>query len=188
MKQGILVIALECIVAAAGSYRVGATIYRIKRVFVYSVLAAWIYMCRRALGFSTLTVWCQEFLDTLCSSPNACYVLTGAHFGTTFPHLLVKTYTGLVPDSPDKTYTGRLFGFRVNERSEAGPRMQWLRLKPPKEAFQNRNFQTLTDSSASQQSRGRREAKLAEPSDIFEGMEGIQEDLSESDEEDEVNA
>lgn len=88
-----------------------------------------------------------------------------------------------MPESPEKIYTGRLFGFRINERSEAGPRMQWLRMKAPLEAFQNRNFQMLTDSSTSQQPRGRREAKPDETTDIFEGMEGIEEVASESDEE-----
>ena len=41
----------------------------------------------------------------------------------------------------------------------------------------------LTDSSTSQQPRGRREAKPDETTDIFEGMEGIEEEASESDEE-----
>jgi hypothetical protein len=107
----------------------------------------------------------------------------GAHFGTSFPHLLVKTYAGLVPDTPEKTYTARIFGFRINELSESGPRMQWLRMKPSPDVLQSKSYQMLAGSSTPQQSRGRRELKPTEPTDMFEGMEGIQEEISESDEE-----
>ncbi|KAG2187791.1 hypothetical protein INT44_005481 [Umbelopsis vinacea] len=158
-KLAILAIAPASTVADVEFYRVDGTTYRIKKVFVYFAQAAWIYMFHRALG---------------------------AHFGTTFPHLLVKTYAGLVPDTAEKTYTGRLFGFRINELSESGPRMQWLRTKASPEVVQSKSYQMLTGSSAAQQTRTRRELKSSEPTDIFEGMEGIEE-ISESDEE-ELNA
>lgn len=65
----------------------------------------------------------------------------GAHFGTTFPHLFAQAFPDIIPSRPDhhyqqqqqqpNTYVAKLFGFRVNERSKAGPRMAWLRMTPP---------------------------------------------------------
>lgn len=43
---------------------------------------------------------------------------------------MFETYPELVPRSKANIYEPRIFGFRVNERSAAGPRMQWLRMKP----------------------------------------------------------
>lgn len=57
----------------------------------------------------------------------------GAHFGTTFPHLLFQSFPELVPRAPTKIYVPRIFGFRVSERAKSGPRMQWLRLRPATE-------------------------------------------------------
>ena len=37
----------------------------------------------------------------------------------------------MVPAPRASIYQPRIFGFRVNERSRAGPRMQWLRMRPP---------------------------------------------------------
>lgn len=43
----------------------------------------------------------------------------GAAFGTTFPHLFLMTFDGLVPDalSPDTSYVPRVFGFRVHNNT-----------------------------------------------------------------------
>ena len=57
------------------------------------------------------------------------YIL-GAHFGTTFPHLFVETFSDDIKLKPSKAYVGRLFGFRISEQSVTGPRMQWLRMIP----------------------------------------------------------
>lgn len=54
----------------------------------------------------------------------------GAHFGTTYAHLLFQSYYELVPAPRPHIYQPRIFGFRVNEKSVVGPRMQWLRMRP----------------------------------------------------------
>lgn len=56
---------------------------------------------------------------------------TGAHFGTTYAHLLFQSFSELVPAPRASIYQPRIFGFRVNEKSNVGPRMQWLRMRPP---------------------------------------------------------
>lgn len=56
--------------------------------------------------------------------------LIGAHFGSTFPHLLLFTYPDLVPEGRTQIYKPKIFGFRVNERSVVGPKLQWLRQRP----------------------------------------------------------
>lgn len=56
-------------------------------------------------------------------------VCLGAHFGTTFPHLLFETYPDLLPKIKPYIYQPRIFGFRVHESSRSGPQMQWLRMR-----------------------------------------------------------
>lgn len=65
-----------------------------------------------------------------------CLLTLGAHFGSTFPHLLLFTYPDLVPDGRTQIYKPKIFGFRVNERSIVGPQLQWLRLRPEGEEVQ----------------------------------------------------
>jgi casein kinase II subunit beta len=43
---------------------------------------------------------------------------------------MFETYPELVPKAKARIYQPRIFGFRVNERSRSGPRMQWLRMRP----------------------------------------------------------
>lgn len=57
--------------------------------------------------------------------------MLGAHFGTTYAHLLFQSYADLVPPPRGIVYQPRIFGFRVSEKSPVGPRMQWLRMRPP---------------------------------------------------------
>ncbi|KAG2180932.1 hypothetical protein INT43_008512 [Umbelopsis isabellina] len=131
----------------------------------------------------SVRMFCPSCLDIYVPPSSRFLNVDGAHFGTTFPHLLIKTYAGLAPETPEKTYTARLFGFRVNERSDVGPRVQHMRMKAPPEVTQGRSFQMLTNSSTVQ----RREPKTSESKDIFEGMEGIEEEISESDDDENVN-
>ncbi|KAG0174120.1 casein kinase 2 regulatory subunit [Apophysomyces sp. BC1015] len=57
-------------------------------------------------------------------------LVDGAHFGSTYLHLLFMSYPQLVPAPKCHIYQPRIFGFRVNEVSSTGPRMQWLRRRP----------------------------------------------------------
>lgn len=56
----------------------------------------------------------------------------GAHFGTSYAHLMFQSFKELVPLARRHIYQPKISGFRVNERSRSGPRMQWLRMRPPK--------------------------------------------------------
>ncbi|KAF7728058.1 casein kinase 2 regulatory subunit [Apophysomyces ossiformis] len=79
---------------------------------------------------SVVRLYCPSCKDVY-AAPAKYNSTDGAHFGTTFPHLLCETYPEAVPSNPPITYTPRIFGFRVNELSPTGPRVQWLRLQPP---------------------------------------------------------
>lgn len=64
-----------------------------------------------------------------------------------------------------------------------GPRVQHMRMKAPPEVTHGRSFQMLTNTSTTQ----RREPKTPESKDLFEGMQGIEEEISESDDEENAN-
>ncbi|SAL99798.1 hypothetical protein [Absidia glauca] len=91
---------------------------------------------------STVRLYCPNCKDIYIPSNNKHATIDGAHFGTTFPHLFAQAFPDIIPSRPDyysqqqqqqqpNTYVAKLFGFRVNERSKAGPRMAWLRMTPP---------------------------------------------------------
>jgi casein kinase II subunit beta len=54
----------------------------------------------------------------------------GAHFGSTYCHLLFLSYPELVPRPNSHRYQPSIFGFKVNSRSQTGPKNQWLRQRP----------------------------------------------------------
>ncbi|RKP06554.1 casein kinase II subunit beta-like protein, partial [Thamnocephalis sphaerospora] len=79
----------------------------------------------------TVRLYCPSCQD-LYNPPNVRHQrIDGAYFGTTFAHLFLMTFAGVLP--PLRTlpgaYTPQIFGFRVNERSMAGQRMGWLRAR-----------------------------------------------------------
>ena len=43
---------------------------------------------------------------------------------------MFQTYAELIPKPKAHLYQPRIFGFRVNESSRSGPKMQWLRMRP----------------------------------------------------------
>lgn len=65
------------------------------------------------------------------------WLLIGAHFGTTFPHLFFQTFPDIVKKVSPTIYTARLFGFRIHHSSLPGSRMQWLRIKQKAENNDN---------------------------------------------------
>lgn len=73
----------------------------------------------------------------------------GAHFGTTYPHLLFLNHSEFTPTSIQRTYQPRIFGFRVNESSPVGPRNQWLRKRYVREETINDNLSSTEDSTNS---------------------------------------
>ncbi|KAG2224797.1 hypothetical protein INT45_005321 [Circinella minor] len=82
-------------------------------------------------GQSPVRLYCPNCKDIYTCNNNKYSNVDGAHFGTTFPHLFFKTFSNEIKLKPSKTYVGKLFGFRINEQSVTGPRMQWLRMIPP---------------------------------------------------------
>ncbi|KAI7859850.1 casein kinase II regulatory subunit-domain-containing protein [Circinella umbellata] len=82
-------------------------------------------------GKESVRLYCPRCMD-LYNPPSSIFQnVDGAHFGTTYAHLLFQSFYELVPAPRASIYQPRIFGFRVNERSRAGPRMQWLRMRPP---------------------------------------------------------
>ncbi|KAL0097777.1 casein kinase II beta subunit CKB1 [Phycomyces blakesleeanus] len=81
-------------------------------------------------GQESIRMYCPRCMD-LYSAPSSVHqCIDGAHFGSTYHHLLFLAYPELVPAPKRHIYQPRIFGFRVNEKSQAGPRMQWLRMRP----------------------------------------------------------
>ncbi|KAI8140841.1 casein kinase II, regulatory subunit [Fennellomyces sp. T-0311] len=82
-------------------------------------------------GREGVRLYCPRCMD-LYNPPSSIFQnVDGAHFGTTYAHLLFQSFYELVPAPRAHIYQPRIFGFRVNERSRVGPRMQWLRMRPP---------------------------------------------------------
>ncbi|CAG8570587.1 574_t:CDS:2 [Paraglomus brasilianum] len=80
-------------------------------------------------GRDTVKLFCPNCLDIYVPPSSRFTTLDGAYFGTTFPHLLFQQFPDLQPQNEMKIYEPRIFGFRVNEKSRSGPRMQWLRMR-----------------------------------------------------------
>ncbi|GAB5587507.1 casein kinase 2 regulatory subunit [Umbelopsis nana] len=87
-------------------------------------------------GIEAVRFFCPCCLDVYSPQTTRHSTIDGAHFGSTFPHLLLFTYPDLVPDGRTQIYKPKIFGFRVNERSIVGPQLQWLRLRPEGEEVQ----------------------------------------------------
>ncbi|KAI7828421.1 casein kinase II regulatory subunit-domain-containing protein [Kickxella alabastrina] len=80
----------------------------------------------------SVKLFCPSCND-IYSPPSSRYQkVDGAYFGTTFPHMFFQTFPSLVPEDQSALYTPSIYGFAINERSKAGPRMQWLRMLPEK--------------------------------------------------------
>ncbi|KAI8384556.1 casein kinase II, regulatory subunit [Radiomyces spectabilis] len=96
---------------------------------------------------STVRLYCPNCKD-IYIPPNSKYKnIDGAHFGTTFPHLFLQTFQDIIPTMSSQVYVAKIFGFRINEQSPSGPRMKWLRQKPPRNRLSSR---TSTETSSSE--------------------------------------
>ncbi|OLL26703.1 Casein kinase II subunit beta-1 [Neolecta irregularis DAH-3] len=85
----------------------------------------------------TVKLYCPNCFDIYIPPNSRFQRIDGAFFGTTFPHLFFKTYPELVPIPSTKVYEPKIFGFRVSGRAKSGPRMSWLRMRPPIDSGNN---------------------------------------------------
>ncbi|KAI9341832.1 casein kinase II, regulatory subunit [Pilaira anomala] len=78
----------------------------------------------------SVRLYCPSCMDLYCPPNPMFQTIDGSHFGTTYAHLMFETYTDLFAKPKPHIYQPRIFGFRVNESSRSGPKMQWLRMRP----------------------------------------------------------
>ncbi|KAI8394299.1 casein kinase II regulatory subunit-domain-containing protein [Radiomyces spectabilis] len=81
-------------------------------------------------GRESVRMYCPNCFDLYSPPASIHHCIDGAHFGTSYHHLLLLNFSEL-PTMKNHIYQPRIFGFRVNEKSRAGPRMQWIRMRPP---------------------------------------------------------
>ncbi|CAO0789298.1 unnamed protein product [Mucor circinelloides] len=81
-------------------------------------------------GRESVHLYCPRCLDIYTPPGSIHRCVDGAHFGSTYCQLLFLTYPELVPSPNSHIYQPRIFGFRINPKSIAGPRNQWLRMRP----------------------------------------------------------
>lgn len=88
-------------------------------------------------GHETVRLYCPCCNDIYIPSSSRYLNIDGAFFGTTFPGLLVKMFPeienqcGIRIGKVNQNNIGiKLFGFKIHELSQSGPRMKWLRTHP----------------------------------------------------------
>lgn len=88
-------------------------------------------------GQETVRLYCPCCNDIYIPSSSRYLNIDGAFFGTTFPGLLVKMFPEIENqcrlriDKVNQLDFGiKLFGFKIHELSQSGPRMKWLRMHP----------------------------------------------------------
>lgn len=88
-------------------------------------------------GQETVRLYCPCCNDIYLPSSSRYLNIDGAFFGTTFPGLLIKMFPEIENqcririEKVNQDGLGlKLFGFKINELSNSGPRMKWLRMHP----------------------------------------------------------
>ncbi|KAI9506154.1 putative casein kinase II subunit beta-2, partial [Coemansia spiralis] len=81
----------------------------------------------------SVKLFCPSCLDIYSPPSSRHQKIDGAYFGTSFPHMFFQAFPSLIPTGSGLVYTPRIYGFAINEQSKAGPRMQWLRMRPKAE-------------------------------------------------------
>lgn len=87
-------------------------------------------------GIETIRLYCPCCCDIYLPNSSRYLNIDGAFFGTTFAALFIKMYPDIEKQCAmrsSKLFDLKLFGFKLNKKSLAGPRMQWLRIKPTTE-------------------------------------------------------
>ncbi|KAJ1664714.1 casein kinase 2 regulatory subunit [Coemansia sp. RSA 1813] len=114
----------------------------------------------------SVKLFCPSCLD-IYSPPSSRYNnVDGAYFGTTLPHMFFREFHSRMPLGPELVYTPRIYGFAINEKSRAGPRMQWLRIRP-KDDTDMEGLESSSDGSEnSSDSQSYKEARDDAPAEI----------------------
>ncbi|CDR36810.1 CYFA0S01e04676g1_1 [Cyberlindnera fabianii] len=87
-------------------------------------------------GVETVRLYCPACFDLYLPTSSRYLQIDGAFFGTTFPGMFMKRYTEIetqVKQRQGKQYELKIFGFKINELSQTGARMKWLRQLPQTE-------------------------------------------------------
>lgn len=87
------------------------------------------------LGKERVLFYCPCCMD-LYNTGSGYDGIDGAFFGTTFVALFLQTYATIereVKELRKKQFNLTVYGFKISEASEAGPRMKWLRQVPANE-------------------------------------------------------
>lgn len=84
-------------------------------------------------GVENLRMFCPCCLD-LYHPPSSRHAgIDGAYFGTSFVGLFLKTFPSVEQECMElrkKHFSLTIYGFKISEFSESGPRMKWLRRVP----------------------------------------------------------
>ncbi|TPX71385.1 hypothetical protein SpCBS45565_g01172 [Spizellomyces sp. 'palustris'] len=65
-------------------------------------------------GVKCVKLYCPRCEDVYNPISRRHLAIDGAHFGTTFPHLLLQAYPNLMPAKTPKRYVPKIFGFKVH--------------------------------------------------------------------------
>merc|ERR1712137_1327525 len=67
------------------------------------------------LRHSRVKVYCPKCEDVYVPKKK-CSDVDGAYFGCSFPHILLQTYTDLVPKEKPNVYVPRIYGFKIYQK------------------------------------------------------------------------
>lgn len=82
-----------------------------------------------APGNETMRLFCPDCFDLYLPASSRYLNIDAAFFGTTFPGFFMKMY-GLDTPNLRTSFDLKIFGFKINENSNVGSRMKWLRQTP----------------------------------------------------------
>lgn len=84
-------------------------------------------------GCETVRLCCPCCMDIYHPQSSRYTHVDGAFFGTTFAGLFLKTFPAIERDCMERRkeqFSLTMYGFRISEYSQSGPRMKWLRQRP----------------------------------------------------------
>ncbi|GME95888.1 unnamed protein product [Ambrosiozyma monospora] len=84
-------------------------------------------------GIETVRLYCPNCNDIYLPSSSRYLNIDGAFFGTSFAGLFIKMFPEIEKQCKERSksqFSLKLFGFKLNEKAQCGPRMKWLRQYP----------------------------------------------------------